>query len=666
MSSVSPAWWPTPDGFARSRLAELELRLSVRNFEQLHRLSLEAPDVYWNEICSLSGITWARPPTKHVDFSGGREFPRWFVGGSINWVESVLNHATTPAARQRVAVVAEHENGTTNRLTYEALGLRVASLAAGFRTQGLGVGDRIGLMMPMGIEAVLTLLAIGYVGAIAVPLFTGFGSEAVRIRLELAGARALVIGDGWTRRGRRIDLASVAGAAARRLPDLRLIVVKRYDAESSASDPASMADWNRLAATSPAGPVELVDPNHPCLILFTSGTTGAPKGTVHSHGGFPLKVAHDALVHFDLRPGDRWFWPADMGWMVGPLVTIAGLIHGATVICYDGAPDLPDWSRTARIIRDHGVTHFGASPSLIRGLAANGGGLESNAANSLRILISAGEVIDPEHFAWYGRAIGGSTCPIINYTGGTEASGALLANIIERPIVPCGFNAVSPGVEVDVVDESGASITDTVGELVVRRPFVGMTAGFWHDAERYLDTYWRTHPGIWVHGDLAIKTRDGVHFLLGRSDDSLKIAGRRVGPAEVEAAALAHPDVVEAAAIGAPDPMKGEQLILFAVLRAGFESRPGLESELGDSVERDLGRPFRPARVHIAAELPRTRNGKVMRRLIRRVYLDQPPGDISALENPRSLELIARSRDLPWTTPPKGAEPPRAEQKASP
>jgi acetyl-CoA synthetase len=341
-------------------------------------------------------------------------------------------------------------------------------------------------------------------------------------------------------------------------------------------------------------------------------------------------------VHFDIAPDDRFCWPADMGWVAGPLVLCGALMRGATLVTYDGAPDVPDWGRMAGLIARHRVTHHGASPTLIRSLAAHAPRALAADRSSLRLLVTAGEGIDPGHFLWYQDRFGEGRCPVINYTGGTEVSGGLLGNVPVLPIVPAGFNAVSPGIRVEVLDEAGRPVRDQVGELAVLAPFVGMTRAFWQDRERYLETYWSRFPGIWVHGDLALRRgSDGVFFLRGRSDDTLKIAGKRLGPAEVEEVLLELPGIAEAAAIGVEDAAKGQRLVVFLV--PAQEAPPNLAASVAPHVEKRLGRAFRPATVHVVAELPKTRSLKIMRRVIRNLYAGQAPGDLSALDNPSAL-----------------------------
>ena len=503
---------------------------------------------------------------------------------------------------------------------------------------GVRRGDRVGLLMEMGIEAVVSVLAVSAMGAIAAPLFSGFGAEAITARLQSAGARALIFTAGFNRRGRWVDITTTVEAARPHLPGLQNLIVKggapdRMPAGAVASHAVSRPDQ----AEAPAR----MDPNDPMMVIYTSGTTGKPKGAVHIHGGFPLKIAHDAAVHFDVGRGDVFFWPADLGWVAGTLTIATALTRGATLVCYDGAPDMPDWSRLSRVAAAHGVTHLGASPTLIRGLAANPAAANLGQPDRLRVLITAGEVIDPEHMVWFANSFGPETLPVINYTGGTEVSGGLLGNVVVRPIVAGAFNAVSPGVDADVLDEAGQPVRDQVGELAIRAPFVGMTQSFWQDRERYLESYWQQVPGIWVHGDLVLRTADDVLFVLGRSDDTLKIAGKRVGPAEIEDLLLALPDIAEAAAIGIADPVKGQSLVVFVVPSSTCRFADAvLETEVGARIADQLGRPFRPKRVHVVATLPRTRSAKIVRRVIRRAYAGQDPGDLSSLENPAAIEVI--------------------------
>ncbi len=349
---------------------------------------------------------------------------------------------------------------------------------------------------------------------------------------------------------------------------------------------------------------------------------------------------------FDLRAGERMFWFTDMGWMMGPWLIIGALTLGATAFLYEGAPDFPAPDRLWSMIARHRITHLGISPTLVRALIASGTDhITRHALSSLRILGSTGEVWNPEAYMWLFENVGHRRVPIINYSGGTEIAGGLLGCTTLRPIKPCGFNTAAPGVLVAALDDSGQPVVNAVGELAVLNVWPGMTKGFWNDPDRYLDTYWKRFKDVWVHGDWAMVDADGDWLLLGRSDDTLKIAGKRLGPAEVESAACQIGAVRESAAIGVPHATKGEVAVVFAVLKPGFDPTTQLAAQIADKIAEVLGKPLRPQAVHFVPDLPRTRNAKIMRRVVRAVHLGKPPGDISALENPAALEQIPRLRE---------------------
>jgi acetyl-CoA synthetase len=633
-------WIPTPEQIDTAQVTALAVALEVGGYDELHHMSIARPDQYWRVVLDFLGIVWSTPPRAHVDLARGAPFPDWFPGGTLNWVDSVLRWAQDPATLDRPAVVAETESGGCESLTYIELAEAVRRMGAGLRGRGVARGDRIGLLMENGIEATVSLLAIAGIGAVAVPLFSGFGVDAIVSRLQQSAASCLITTVGYYRRGRFVDIEPTIAEALTRLPSVRTVIWKGSAKGELGPDGL---DWNDVAlTTADVGPLEVMSPDDPFLIIYTSGTTGKPKGAVHTHGGFPLKIAHDAAVHFNLDRGDVFCWPADMGWIAGTLVLSCALLRGATLVCFDGAPDFPDWSRMSRLIKRHKVTHFGSAPTLIRGLAANAAQSLAGGLSSVRLLITAGEGIDPDHFTWFRIHFGGANnAPLINYTGGTEVSGALLSSVIVRPIAPASFNTGSPGVDVAVVDPAGKTVVGGAGELAIKAPFVGMTHSFWHDDARYLETYWQIVPGMWIHGDLALRRDDGSYLMLGRSDDTLKIAGKRLGPAEVEELLMKVPPIREAAAIGIADGQKGEKLGIFVVTTPGWT---GDEDELATNIarliEERLGKPFKPGLVRVVSQLPKTRSSKVMRRLIKRVCAGEALGDLTALDNPAALDEL--------------------------
>jgi acetyl-CoA synthetase len=415
--------------------------------------------------------------------------------------------------------------------------------------------------------------------------------------------------------------------------------------------------WSDAVSTrAGAGATERTDAEDPLMIIYTSGTTGRPKGAIHTHCGFPVKAAQDMVHAFDVQPGERMYWVSDMGWMMGPWELLGMTVLGGTIVTYDGALDFPGPDRLWSIVERHEVDVLGVSPTLIRSLMRHGEEpVRRHTLTSLRILGSTGEPWNPEPWRWLFEIIGGGRLPIINYSGGTEVSGGLVAGNVLTPLKPAAFAGPPPGIAADVVDEQGRSVRNQVGELVVRAPWIGMTRGFWNDSERYEQTYWSRFPDVWVHGDWAAIDEDGLWYILGRSDDTIKIAGKRLGPAEVESVLVEHPAVIEAAAIGVPDAMKGQALVCFCVLRAGREPTAALVEELKSLVAGRLGKPLRPASLEVVSDLPKTRNAKVMRRVIRAAYLGEPAGDVSSLENPQAVDEIRRvSKPAPPAGPQAG------------
>ena len=382
------------------------------------------------------------------------------------------------------------------------------------------------------------------------------------------------------------------------------------------------------------------------MIIYTSGTTGKPKGAVHTHCGFPIKSAQDIWMGLDLHADETLFWMTDMGWMMGPWEVFGTLLLGATMMLYDGAPDFPQPDRVWSLVDRHKVTALGVSPTLIRALRSRSGGsdeiVHQHDLSSLRKFASTGEPWNPEPWTWLFQNVGCGKLPVINYSGGTEISGGILMGNVLTPMKPCAFSGPLPGMAADVVDENGKSVRGQVGELVIREPWIGMTRGFWKDPQRYMESYWSRFPDVWVHGDWAAIDDDGLWYILGRSDDTVKIAGKRVGPAEVESVLVAHSQVSEAAAIGIPDSIKGEALVCFCVLKKGTDADVALAAELKENVARDLGKALAPRDVIFVGDIPKTRNAKVMRRVVRAAYLGEKLGDISALENPASLDEIKR------------------------
>jgi acetyl-CoA synthetase len=584
-----------------------------------------------------------------LDARRGPEWATWWGGGAFNYAVA----ATRPRAVRDPdggAVAWEGEDGTVRTLTNAALADAVDRAARMFAAQGVKRGDRVGVFLPMLPETVVATLALSRLEAIFTPIFSGYGAPAVATRLNDCEASVLVTADGFLRRGSRVPMKQAADEAVAQSPSVkRVIVVPRIgDREAVPWDPDRDRWWDEaIAAADDAGAPPAVlpdatDPETPYMLIYTSGTTGRPKGAVHVHGGFPIKAAEDLAHTFDLRRGDALFWFTDLGWMMGPWAIEGSLLLGARIVLYEGAPDFPGPDRIWSIAARHGVTHLGVSPTVVRALIPHGvNPVHAHDMSALRVLGSTGEPWDPDSWSWLFREVGRGRTPIVNYSGGTEVSGGIVGCNLLSPIRPASFNGPCPGMAADVVGPDGEPVRGDVGELVIRRPHPGQTRGFWNDPERYLDTYWRRWPGTWVHGDWALIDDDGYWYIRGRSDDTLKVAGKRVGPAEVEAAATAHPSVVEAAAIGVPHEVKGEAIVVVVTLRRGETHDSELRASIAQRVVDDLGKTLRPEAVVVVPALPKTRSGKIMRRVVRAAYLGLDPGDLSALDDPSTIAAIA-------------------------
>jgi acetyl-CoA synthetase len=647
---MRPAWEPTEPYLARSRLRALAAANGHRDYASLLRWSISDLEGFWRATERDLGLVWSSPYERVLDTDGGIPWTRWWSGGQLNYVRTALATRDDPG---RPAIVAESEDGTVRRLTRGELRDEVARCAAGLRTLGIGRGDRVGLFLPMSVECAVAMLALGSIGAVFTPIFSGYGAEAIARRLRDCDATVLICADGFRRRGQIVAMKETADRAADAAPSVRTVVVVEAlgrDLRYGRRD----VRWSEVLARGDerGAPVETAAED-PFMVIYTSGTTGRPKGAVHVHGGFPVKAAQDLAHCFDLQEGDVLFWLTDIGWMMGPWLVAGGLMLGATIVLYDGTPDHPDAGRIWSMVERHRITHLGISPTAIRALMRAGEEpVRRHDRSSLFVLGSTGEPWNPEPWWWYFGTAGEGRCPIVNYSGGTEISGGILGCTTWTPVRPCAFAGPVPGMDVDVVDERGNSVRGAVGELVVRKPWPGMTRGFWKDPDRYLETYWSRLPGTWVHGDWARVDENGSWYIEGRSDDTLKVAGKRVGPAEVESAAGAHPAVSEAAAVGIPHELKGEAIVVFCVLKPGHSPDAALAAEVQDTVADQLGKPLRPETVKFVTQLPKTRNAKILRRVIRGAYLGaRDLGDLSSLEDPAAVEEIAAAR-------PGGARPP--------
>ena len=569
------AWFPS-DTFKRATNWHAFLQAEgLPDYPALETKAAREPEWFWSALIRFLGIRFIKPYDRVLDLSRGLPWPAWCVGGTTNVVLSCIDRHAEGARRDHVALIGETEDGRVRRLTYAELAAESSRLAAGLAALGVRRGDAVGLYLPMAPEAAIAFFALARLGCVILPLFSGFGADAIATRLNDGGAVAVITADGCLRRGRPVAMKTVLDEALRQVPGLRHVVVWQRLDGTAPMQAGRDHWWHDLVRDRPdRHPAAEMGSEDPLLLVYTSGTTGKPKGTVHTHCGFLAKSGEDYLLGFDLKADDRMLWMTDMGWLVGPIQILVSTLAGATLVMFE------------QVLKRR--------------------------------------------------------APLMNYSGGTEMGGLVATNLL-YPIKPASFNGPLPGTGADIVDAEGRSVgPDQVGELVMRQACIGTTRGLWRDPERYLESYWNVIPGLWVHGDFASRDTDGYWYIHGRSDDTIKIAGKRTGPAEIEALLLATGRVADAAAIGVPDATKGAAVVCVVVPAPG-QSGKDLEAALSAAVVAGLGPPFRPREVIAVSDLPKTRNMKTMRRVIRSVLTGQPAGDLSTLVNPEAVEELRRT-----------------------
>jgi len=640
MSAI--VWRPPKDLVDSANVTRLMRAHGITRLAQLHTRSVAEPEWFWNAVVDDLGIAFASRYHTVRDLSPGIPWTDWFVGGSLNLTANCFDRHLGTEREDGIALLGEREDQTVTSYTYRELKAVVDRCAAGLRAAGIGVGDRVGACMPMTVEVAIQMLATFQIGAIFVPIFSGYASAAVAERFRHAGVKLVFTADRTERRGKPVEIKETTDAAVADVPSVERVVVVRYEDGRIPWTENRDVPWDAFLASGSDTTTAIVPAMAPALILYTSGTTGRPKGTVHSHAGTLVQIAKEVGYQFDMKPGDRFFWLTDIGWMMGPWALIGGLFHGATVVLYDGAFDWPEPTRLWSVLARIGVSIFGISPTAIRMAIRHGvKPAEHYDLSALRILGSTGEPWDDDSWTWYFEQVGARRCPIINISGGTDIIGGFLGPHPISPLKPTTLGGPGLGMAVEVWNDAGRPVRGEVGYLVCTEPAPSMTRGLWNDPERYLESYWSKWPNVWNHGDWARVDEDGFWFLQGRADDTLKVAGRRIGPAEVEGALIATGKVSEAAAIGVPHEVKGEAIVCFVVLHAGHQANDSLRNELRDAVVERLGKIDRPEAIYFVSDLPKTRSAKIVRRLVRAVHLGETElGDLTSLQNPEALDAI--------------------------
>ncbi len=632
MTDHTFAWTPTPEQIAAAKVTRLMLRHQITDYHALIERATREPAWYWQAVIDDLEIVFSPAFRTVVDLEDGVEWPRWFDQGGIN----IAKHCVTRWAKNRpsaTAISAEDEDGSVERCTYAELDAAVDGIAGLLIERGVRQGDRVALLVPLGRYGAAAMYAVMKLGAIAVPMFTGFSAAAIAERMRACGAAMIIAVESSSRRGKRIDLAVVARDALVQASGRAMLTLERGESAWRALVARGKNQRHMTAPTTAEAPA---------MINYTSGTTGSPKGAVHVHGGLLVKVASEAAYLTDLGSSDVALWITDMGWLMGPWLLIGAHAAGAAVATFEGAIDYPDPARLWRVCEEQSVSMLGVSPTLTRTLARSvKDAPRQHDLSALRILASTGEPWDRTSYLWLLEAVGQGRCPIVNISGGTEVGACFVG---QPPVVPakaCSVGLPVPGMAIDVVDDQGRPIRGKIGELVCRQAWPAQTRGLWGDPERYIATYWSRFAGMWVHGDWTSIDADGYWFIHGRSDDTLNIAGKRIGPAEIEEAILLLPEIAECAAVGMPDELKGTAVWCFCVLAREYDpDQNELERAAREAVSFNIGHAFANVRILVCRSLPKTRSGKIVRRAIRARALGLDAGDVSSLESPDAIASI--------------------------
>jgi acetyl-CoA synthetase len=627
---------------------EFSTHAHIRSMEQyraLYEKSIQEPEAFWAEMAQA--LHWFAPPQQVM--AGEAPATKWFVGGTTNLSYNCLDRHLTTLRRNKAAILWEGESGDTRVLTYQQLHREVCRFANVLRKLGVRAGDRVAIYMGMVPEIAIAMLACARIGAVHLVVFGGFAAEALRDRITDAKATLVVTCDGAFRRGQVVPLKAVVDQALADCPSVRHTVVFKRTAERVNMEPGRDHYWHEvIEAVNASAPPLPVDAEHPLFILYTSGTTGKPKGVVHTTGGYMVGTWLTTKYVFDLHENDTYFCTADVGWITGHSYVVYGpLANGATVLMYEGAPNFPDPGRLWQICERWGVTIFYTAPTAIRAFMRWGEQWPMKAdLSSLRLLGTVGEPINPEAWMWYQRVIGNARCPVVDTWWQTETGAIMIAPLPGAvPTKPGSATVPFFGIDVDVVRKDGSSCdTNEGGFLVVKRPWPSMMRTIYGDDERFRKQYFGEIPGVYFTGDGARRDEDGYLWLMGRVDDVVNISGHRLGTAEIESALVAHRSVAEAAVVGRPDEMKGQALVCFVTLRPGFIASADLKVQLSEHVAHEIGRFARPDAIRFADALPKTRSGKIMRRLLKDIASGgQGKGDVTTLEDLSVLAALRQS-----------------------
>ncbi|MDC0169771.1 acetate--CoA ligase [Candidatus Nitrosopelagicus sp.] len=620
-----------------------EFNIGLGNNDSTIRSSAKNDYVsFWNNCAKF--LSWFEPWTETLQWNP--PFARWFVGGKINASYNALD-VHQESKSEKPAILWEGEDGTDRKITYNEMFIQVKKLANVLKSLGVKKGDRVTIYLPMIPELPISMLACARIGAIHTVVFSGFSSKSLSDRVEDSQSKIIITADGGYRKGKIINLKEIVDDEASSVQFVKNVIVYQRTGQKITLNQKDLLWHEVMQNSSQECDAEILDSNDSLYILYTSGTTGKPKGVLHGIGGYLTHLHSTYKWAFDIKDDDVYFCTADIGWVTGHSYVVYGpLLHGATQVMYEGAPDHPDSSRMWDIIQKYGVTIFYTTPTALRMLIKFGDDIPNSFnLSTLRLLGTVGEPINPEVWKWYFNVIGKKKCPIIDTWWQTETGGMLISPLpgIETiPLKPGSATLPIPGLNIEVVDEDGNEVEpETKGSLIIKNPWPGMLLGLWKDTEKYKDVYWSKFESLYYPGDYAIKDSDGYLWLLGRSDDVLKVAGHRIGTAELESSIVSHRDVAESAVCGIPDEVKGESIIAFVMLKENVNTTEDeLRSELRDTIRTQIGPIATPSQFYIVNKLPKTRSGKIMRRLLKAIAKNEKIGDVSTLEDGAAVSEI--------------------------
>lgn len=618
--------------------------MKKHNISTLQELSQKANqnlEWFWEEVSNYYGIIWDKRFTKVLDTSKGIPWSKWFIDGKTNIYKSSVEKFAKKNS-DKIAYVFVSEDKKTMKITYSELDHKVNKLANALKKLGVRKGDVIAIYLPMIQEAFLAILASAKIGAVQTVIFSGYSSESLHIRLQDCKAKILFVCDGFQRNGKPISQKQIITTAIKDTEIEKTIVIS-YNGIDLYDESESIVFYNNLVSDQNSlCPTEITDSEDPLFILYTSGTTGKPKGVIHTHGGFSVFAGHQSGFLIDMNENDILLWPADIGWITGLVWNVYGLlILGASAVIYDGALNYPNFNRIWDMLHDYDVTIFGISPTAVRLFKKNNiEPLKLHSFEKIKNIPITGEPLDEDSWWWLFEKVGDKKIPIMNLSGGTEIGGAMLSVFPGMKLKPSTVGVPCPGMNLDVFDDDGKSIRKKDGYLVVKSPWPAMTRGLLNDDDRYLQTYWSRFENIWFHGDYVFVDMNGLWYMKGRADDVINVSGHRMSTAEIEHVVISHNKISDAASIAIPDEITGEAIVVFYVTKNKEEST--MDTEISEYISEKIGKIARPKMVYKISDLPKTRTGKIMRRLLKAKLLGLPLGDLSSIENPLVLNEISK------------------------